>query len=169
AEQEFAPAQIQSFARTCRAGHYRFPRRLRRNAKSPDGPGAGHIATRTGYVSAHRIAYPTQPREHRPRGKAGDAPNAAEPAQSAVRRGHNADRRRDTAREALPSTVRPRTAGARHRSPVSPAHRGDRPAGAAEAARRGARYRRHPRGHRGSPPPPPPPPATPAPSRLPPP
>src|SRR5215472_2220271 len=152
AEQEFAPAQIQSFARTCRAGHYRFPRRSRRNAKSPDGPGAGHIATRTGYVSAHRIAYPTQPREHRPRRKAGDAPNAAEPAQSAVRRGHDADRRRATPGEALPSAVRPRTAGARHRSPVPPAHRRDRPAGAAEAARRGARYRRHRRGHRGSPP-----------------
>src|SRR5262249_21761582 len=71
AEQEFAPAQIQSFARTCRAGHYRFPRCSRRNAKSPDGPGAGHIATRTGYVSAHRIAYPTQPREHRPRRRRG--------------------------------------------------------------------------------------------------
>src|SRR5262249_56568147 len=51
AEQEFASAHIQPFARTCRAGH-RFPPRSRRNAKSPDGPGAGHIATLTRYVSA---------------------------------------------------------------------------------------------------------------------
>ena len=54
--------------------------------------------------------------------------------------------------EALSPPARPRTGAARHRPPVPPADRRDRPPGAAEAARRGARYRRHRRGHRRPPP-----------------
>ena len=113
------------------------------------GPAATPTSTPVfGAAAPNRIAYPAQPREHRATNVGMlMRPSLLNPLFAA---GYDAPRRRLSAREALPSAVRPRGGGACRRSPVSPAHRRDRPPGAAETARRGARHRRHRRGHRRS-------------------
>src|SRR5262249_34732331 len=133
-----ARAHIQSCARTCRAGH-RFASPLATQRQKPGRAGRRSYSDADG-ICQRPTALPIRPSRASIGGdERRDVPNAAEPAQSVVRRGHDADRRRATPGEALPPPVRPRTAGAGHRSPVSPAHRPDRPAGGSQPRRPGLR------------------------------